>query len=162
MKHWRFLLLTPLVAATHQLGQAAAFRAVDNHGGPVEILPFFGLVEVWNPGISFGMFKGLAYSQWVLSFIAIGITMFLLRWLSRTEHGLTATALGLVIGGAVGNTIDRLRFGAVADYLDFHVYGRHWPAFNATDVAIVIGIGLLMLREFGMSNKFGERRNKPM
>jgi signal peptidase II len=162
MKRWRYLILAPMILIAHQLARLAAFRAVNDHGGPIAVLPFFNLVEVWNPGISFGMFNGLVYAQWLLSALAIAITLILLRWLSRAENKITAMALSFVIGGAVGNTIDRLRFGAVADYLDFHIYGKHWPAFNVTDMAIVVGVGLLMLREFAVPKRGRETRSKPM
>ena len=90
------------------------------------------------------MFNNLVYGQWLLSVLAIVITLFLLHWLWRTTDRLTAAAIALIIGGAVGNTVDRLRYGAVADYLDFHAFGYHWPAFNLTDSAIFVGIVLLV------------------
>lgn len=147
MKRWPYLLLVLLIVASHQLAQTLVFRAVNEQGQRIEVLPFFNLVEVWNRGISFGIFNQLAYGQWLLSGMAIAISLILLRWLWRTDNRLTAAALGLIIGGAVGNTIDRLRFGAVADYIDFHAYGQHWPAFNFTDTAIFIGVCLLVLKE---------------
>ena len=148
MKHWRYLFLPVLVILLHQLAQTWVYGLIEAHDGHIEVLPFFSLVEVWNHGVSFGMFNKLAYGKWLLSGMAIIITLILLRWLSRTDDRLTAAALGLIIGGAVGNTIDRLRFGAVADYLDFHAFGYHWPAFNVTDMAICIGVGILVLLSF--------------
>jgi signal peptidase II len=138
-----YFLISAAVILGHQIAQSLVFPAVAEHGGPLALLPFFNLVEVWNPGISFGMFRELTHGQWLLSGMAIVITVILLRWLWRTDDRLTATALCLVIGGAIGNIIDRLRYGSVADYLDFHLGGYHWPAFNVTDMAIVIGVGLL-------------------
>jgi signal peptidase II len=76
---------------------------------------------------------------------ALLISGALVVWLARETRMLTRLALGLVLGGAVGNAIDRLRFGAVVDFLDFHALGYHWPAFNVADSAIVIGAGLLVL-----------------
>lgn len=131
----------------HQLAQTWVYGLIEARNGQITVLPFFNLVEVWNPGVSFGMFKHLAYGQWLLSALAIGITVILLRCLWRTQQRLTAAAYGLIIGGAVGNTIDRIRFGAVADYLDFYAFGYHWPAFNVTDSAICIGVVLLLLKE---------------
>jgi signal peptidase II len=66
-------------------------------------------------------------------------------WSSRQRHGLTRLASALVVGGAIGNVVDRLRFGAVMDFLDFHWQGYHWPAFNIADAAITIGVALLLL-----------------
>ena len=146
MKHWRYLFFSVLVILLHQLAQTWVYSLIEARGGHIAILPFFNLVEVWNKGISFGMFNRLAYGQWLLSGMAMIITLIMLRWLHRTDDRLTAAALGLIIGGAIGNTIDRIRFGAVADYLDLYAYGYHWPAFNMTDTAIFIGVGILVLR----------------
>lgn len=152
-KRLGYTLIAIAVILGHQLVRILVFPAVEKHGEPLAVLPFFNLVEVWNPGISFGMFRELVHGQWLLSASAIGITLFLLRWLWRTDDRLTAAALCLIIGGAVGNTIDRLRYGAVADYLDFHAFGYHWPAFNVTDMAIVVGVGMLLLAETGIMQK---------
>lgn len=145
MKLGRYLSIPAFVILFHQLAQTWVYSLIEAHGGHIAVLPFFNLVEVWNPGVSFGMFKQLAHGQWLLSALAIGITVILLRCLWSTRDSLTAAALGLIIGGAIGNTIDRIRFGAVADYLDFHAYGQHWPAFNFTDSAVCIGVFLLVL-----------------
>jgi len=111
-----------------------------------EILPFFNLVLVWNKGVSFGMFADAqSWMPWALTALALGITAFLAHWLRRAESVLIALALGLVIGGALGNVIDRVRFGAVLDFLDFHAYGFHWPAFNVADSSIFIGVVLLLI-----------------
>lgn len=109
----------------------------------VEILPFFNLTMVWNEGVSFGMFQGSAV--WILIGIALAITALFSVWLTRATGWLQALSLAMVIGGAVGNVIDRLRFGAVADFFDFHVMGWHYPAFNVADCAIVVGIALLVI-----------------
>jgi signal peptidase II len=148
MKRWRYLSLSALVILLHQLAQTWVYGLIEAHGGHIEVLPFFSLVEVWNHGVSFGMFNKLVYGQWLLSGMAIIITLILLRWVSRADDRLTIIALCLVIGGAIGNVIDRVRFGAVADYLDVHAFGYHWPAFNMTDAAICIGVGLLVLPSF--------------
>ncbi|WGF87111.1 signal peptidase II [Marinivivus vitaminiproducens] len=110
---------------------------------PVALAPFANLVVVWNEGVSFGMLGDAG--PLVLIGLAGVITALLVVWLSRTSELFLASALGLVIGGAVGNVIDRLRFGAVLDFLDLHVAGYHWPAFNVADSAICIGAGLLLL-----------------
>ena len=86
--------------------------------------------------------------RWALSGLAIAISVGLVFWLRRAETTLLATSLGIVIGGAIGNVIDRLRFGAVVDFLDLYVPGTdwpHWPAFNVADSAIVVGVGLIIL-----------------
>jgi signal peptidase II len=117
-------------------------------GGPraIEVLPFFNLVTVWNYGISFGLFNtGSAGGSVVFVGLALAIVVALLVWLRSVTAPLIAVALGLVIGGAIGNVIDRLRFGAVFDFLDFHVAGWHWPAFNVADSAICVGVFLLCI-----------------
>jgi len=113
---------------------------------PLNVAPFFNLVMVWNRGMSFGMFPADSPSQTALLIgIAVVIVAVLLQWLKKTDTRRVAGALGLVIGGAVGNVADRLRFGAVADFFDVHVGIYHWPAFNVADSAICIGVLILCL-----------------
>lgn len=111
----------------------------------IEVTPFFNLVMVWNTGITFGMFGNAAWGRWAFAGLALAIIGVLLSWLWRASYRSTALALGLVIGGAIGNVIDRIRWGAVADFLDFHLAGWHWPAFNLADSAIVVGVAILLL-----------------
>ncbi len=106
----------------------------------IEVTPFFNLVLVWNRGISFGLFNNSsAWNAVILSAVALAITVALIVWLWRVSQPLLAAAIGLIIGGAVGNIIDRVRFGAVCDFLDVHAFGYHWPAFNVADAAITVG-----------------------
>lgn len=104
--------------------------------------PFgFDLTMVWNRGVTFGLLAGDSpWSQAALGAMALLIAGFLLRWMARAENRTTALALGAVVGGAVGNVIDRVRFGAVADFLDAHAWGWHWYVFNVADAAIVLGV----------------------
>jgi lipoprotein signal peptidase len=104
--------------------------------------PFgFDLTMVWNRGVTFGLLAGDSpWSQAALGALALLIAGFLLRWMARAENRATALALGAVVGGAVGNVIDRVRFGAVADFLDAHAWGWHWYVFNVADAAIVLGV----------------------
>ncbi|MBX9594091.1 MAG: signal peptidase II [Roseomonas sp.] len=108
--------------------------------------PFgFDLTMVWNRGVTFGMFAGDGlWTQVALGVMALAIAAFLLRWMARAENRLTALALGAVVGGAIGNVIDRARFGAVADFADAHAWGWHWYVFNVADAAIVIGVCCLL------------------
>lgn len=111
----------------------------------IEVTGFFNFVMVWNRGVSFGLFSNDSpLGPWILSGVAVAISAALLIWMRRAETRLLAISLGCVIGGAIGNVIDRIRFGAVADFLDFHVAGYHWPAFNIADASIVIGVGLIL------------------
>jgi signal peptidase II len=112
----------------------------------IEIFPFFNLVMGWNYGVSFGMLNSAPeISTWLLPCVVTVIITGLLIWLFRIESLRQAIGLGFIIGGAIGNLIDRLHFGAVADFLDFHIWGYHWPAFNIADSAITIGALTLVL-----------------
>jgi signal peptidase II len=117
--------------------------------GPVRVLPFVDFILTRNTGISYGLFQTQgALGQWLLlAFKALAVAL-LWVWLARSQTRLTALSLGLIIGGAVGNAIDRLAYGWVADFVFFHVSGANWHfnwyVFNLADVAIVAGvIGLL-------------------
>jgi signal peptidase II len=111
-----------------------------------EVLPFINLVAVWNYGVSFGMFNnGSAAASWIFIVVALAIVAILAVWLYRAARSVPACALGLVVGGAFGNVIDRVRFGAVFDFLDVHAAGWHWPAFNVADSAISVGVAVLFI-----------------
>ena len=111
----------------------------------VEVLPFFNLVTVWNYGVSFGMLTNDSQiGPWLFVAVALAIVAALFTWLRRAATRMVAIALGMVIGGAIGNVVDRLTYGAVFDFLDFHAFGWHWPAFNLADSGISIGVILLL------------------
>jgi len=130
------------------------------HRGPVEVLPFFRLQLVWNPGVSFGLFRADEHlARLALTGFAAVVVALLAVWAWRQTRRLPALALGLIIGGAAGNNfIDRLRFGAVVDFLDFSPLFP-W-VFNVADSAISIGVALLLLDTFLDRDKSpaGERR----
>lgn len=112
----------------------------------IEVLPFFDLVMAWNRGVSFGL--GNNAGEWnalILSALALVICVALSVWLVKAETIPMRVALGGIIGGALGNVVDRARFGAVADFLDVHVAGYHWPAFNLADSAITVGAVFLVV-----------------
>ena len=116
---------------------------------PVRVLPFFQLNMVWNEGVSFGLLRSdSSAGRWVLVLFAFIVVAALAVWARKVTRPLTATALGLVIGGAIGNNlIDRVRFGAVADFLDFHALYFPW-VFNLADSAISVGVLLLLMDSF--------------
>ena len=118
--------------------------------GPVRLLPVLDLVMVWNRGVTFGLLNGLgAWSRIALVIVALAIVTALAIWLRRTESRWTAVALGAIAGGAVGNVIDRLRFGAVVDFIHAHIGDWSWYVFNVGDAAIVCGvIALLVISQF--------------
>ena len=117
--------------------------------GRVALTPFLDLVLAWNTGISYGLFRQEGpFGQWVLLALKTVAVALLLIWLARSSSRLTALSLGLIIGGAIGNGIDRLAHGAVADFVLFHLttadFSFKWYVFNLADAAIVAGVvGLL-------------------
>jgi len=114
-----------------------------------ELTSFFNLVLTHNRGVSFGMFStGTDTGKWVLIGVALIITGFLIRWLFQSNSLFNVIALGLIIGGAMGNVIDRFLVGAVVDFLDFLDFGHHWPAFNVADAAIFVGAISLVFESF--------------
>jgi signal peptidase II len=111
-----------------------------------EILPFLNLVVVWNHGISFGLFniaEGLV--RWLFVALGASVIVGLAAWLTRIEDRLIGFALGLAIGGAAGNLADRVRFGAVFDFIDVHVLGWHFWIFNLADAGISLGALALLV-----------------
>ena len=138
----------PVAAAIIAFDQATKFWIVLDIMSPpriIEVSSFFNIVMVWNRGASFGLFSSM--SPWTPVFlctIAVVISIALAVWMYRASSPWLAIALGMVIGGALGNAIDRVIYGAVADFLDFHAYGYHWPAFNVADMAIFVGVVMLL------------------
>jgi signal peptidase II len=125
---------------------------------------FFDLVLTCNRGMSFGLFNaGPGLSVPLFSIAAVVIVAVLLFWLSRVSSDLLSSAIGLIIGGAIGNVIDRLRFGGVIDFLYFHLGSWYWPAFNIADSAICAGVfvmlfeGLLARRQGLEAKQEGDR-----
>lgn len=119
-------------------------------GIPVDVVPgFFSFTLVMNPGLAFGMLASTPTAwRWVVSLLSIGALGMLAVLAARllpTGGRPTALALGMIFGGAAGNLLDRARFGAVIDFLDFYWRGYHWPAFNIADSAISVGVTLLAL-----------------
>jgi signal peptidase II len=124
----------------------------------IEVTSFFNLVQVWNRGVSFGMMNSLEYGKILIIVLNLIITTILLVWLFRNTHKYLMVAISLVVGGALGNLIDRIQNNAVADFLDFHMLGYHWPAFNAADSFVFIGVAMLLLESFFIKNK-NEKKN---
>ncbi|NQW02372.1 MAG: signal peptidase II [Rhodospirillales bacterium] len=125
------------------LDQASKWWIVEKVMNPpqvIEVTSFFNLVLTHNRGVSFGMFAaGSDLERWILVGVALVISAVLVRWLWQTETKTGIIALGLIIGGAIGNVIDRVLIGAVVDFLDVHAFGQHWPAFNIADSSIFVG-----------------------
>ena len=110
----------------------------------IAINPFLNLVLVWNKGISFGLFNGKLSSYSVFLYLSLALTVILLLLLAKAEELLPRIAFSLMIGGAIGNIIDRIKFKAVADFIELHIANLYWPAFNAADAFICIGALILI------------------
>lgn len=145
----RGLGLALLVILLDQWSKYAIFQLLDNQPQPfITVTPFFNLVKVYNFGVSFGMLNDLLHGRFILSLIGIGITAGLCVWLYQVTKMHLCLALGLIIGGAIGNIIDRIRIGAVADFLDFYIGTYHWPAFNVADMAVCVGVFIIFIDSF--------------
>tara|TARA_B100000029_G_C17440267_1_gene911220 strand:- start:594 stop:1064 length:471 start_codon:yes stop_codon:yes gene_type:complete len=135
-----------LVLILDQLSKLIAYDALWNPLRRVELLSFLDLVPVENSGISFGLFQGDDKTGvWLITGVALAVSAGLGIWLIRVDRRWPTFALSLIIGGALGNVIDRLRLGWVIDFIDFHVNTWHWPAFNIADTVIVIGVAMLLI-----------------
>ena len=150
--------LVVLTLLADQVSKELLLRFLLKAGAIVPVLDgFFRLVIVWNTGVSFGILGGdRSLPPWTLSAVAVAVCVGLFAWLRRTDRPFTGWGIGLVMGGAIGNVIDRARWGAVFDFADFHVREWHWPAFNVADSAIVVGVGLLLL-----DSLIGEKKPAP-
>jgi signal peptidase II len=112
----------------------------------VPVTAFLNLVMQWNKGVTFGLLNnGQSGMSYIFIGAAIIILVLLLNWLVHATSMVAGSGISLVMGGALGNLTDRVNHGAVLDFLDFHVFGYHWYAFNIADAAIVCGVGLLLL-----------------
>jgi len=139
----------PLAVVALILDQITKWIARDNLWHPkirVEVVSFLDFVPVENRGVSFGLFQSEGSTGvWLISIFAIIVAAGLSIWMYSVRRRWPALALGLVIGGAIGNVIDRLHLSWVVDFIDFHISTWHWPAFNIADAAIVIGVGMLLI-----------------
>ena len=115
-------------------------------GEPHALLPFLDIRLLWNPGISYGLFDtGGATGQWLLFVFGSLITLGFIWALGTASTRMTSMAYGLIIGGAIGNLVDRLLHGAVVDFISFHAAGYYWYVFNIADIWITFGVGLLII-----------------
>jgi len=120
----------------------------------IVLTPYFDLVMAWNRGISYGLLRQDSDAgRWVLVVVTLAVVLALAYWLAQLQDRLPALSLGLIIGGAMGNAIDRIRFGAVADFFSFHIGSFYWYIFNLADVAIVAGVAGLLYDSLMASHK---------
>ncbi|MCX7156128.1 MAG: signal peptidase II [Rhodocyclales bacterium] len=145
----RWLALTAIVLILDQISKTWVLESF-RHMERLSVTSFFNLVLVFNPGASFSFLADAGgWQKWFFVTLALGISLWLLSMLRKhAQERLLPAALSLILGGAIGNVIDRLRFDAVVDFLDFHLAGYHWPAFNVADSAITVGVVLMLWHQF--------------
>ena len=142
---YRMCGLAAVAVLLDQVSKLLVFRVLMEHETERVILPVFSLVKRYNTGISFSFLAtDHASGPWIFAALATIIALGLLIWLSQTAERLPAAGLALVVGGAIGNVIDRVREGAVMDFLLFHWKDLAWPAFNLADSFITVGVALLI------------------
>lgn len=143
---WLSLLIVILDQATKWLAEALLLPFQ-----PVPLMPLLNFTLMYNEGAAFSFLANAGgWQRWLFAGFALVMTLALTLWLLRLDKGerATAAALSLVIGGAIGNLIDRVQSGRVVDFIDFYVGTWHWPAFNVADSAISIGIVFLLVTSF--------------
>jgi len=150
------LLLAVLVLFLDQVSKLAIVEWVMQPPRTVAVTGFLALVLVWNRGMSFGLFNtGDPAVPYVLAALSIAVAIGLIWWLARARRWLVVVGLGLVLGGALGNLIDRLAYGAVVDFVLLHAGSWSWPAFNVADSAISLGVVALL-----WDSLFGARESR--
>ncbi|MDP1772930.1 MAG: signal peptidase II [Methylobacter sp.] len=150
MLKWLWLsLLAVILDQASKLAIAGSMHLYQS----IEIMPFFKLTYVHNPGAAFSFLSEAGgWQRWFFAGLALAISAVIAVWLTRLKkhETLLAVALALVLGGAVGNLIDRLAYGYVIDFLDVYYDTWHWPAFNIADSAITLGVMLMLAESFGL------------
>ncbi len=141
-------LICALTIILDQLTKYIAVLNLSEHQF-VPVMPFFNLFLTHNKGVSFSFLSlDNAYGPYLLSLLSLVICGGIIYWITRESDKFMKACLALVLGGALGNVIDRVRIGSVIDFLDFYYHSYHWPAFNIADTAICCGAGLLFLNLF--------------
>jgi len=150
----RWYALAGLVVVLDQISKWVVLENI-SFGETIYVAPFWNWVLAFNPGAAFSLLADQpGWQRWFFTVLALAISgwiAFMLR--QHPQQKLLSLALTLVMGGALGNVIDRVRFGAVVDFVQWHVAGYYWPAFNIADSAITIGAVLLVIEQFTATNK---------
>jgi len=147
---WRWLWLSALVVALDQISK----QWIEEHFVLYEQYPltgFFNLTLAYNKGAAFSFLADAGgWQRWFFAVLALSICTYLVFWLNKLEKHrvMLPLAIALIIGGAIGNLVDRLVYGHVIDFLDFYVNNWHWPAFNLADSAITLGVMLFLVDSF--------------
>lgn len=140
------LLYALIVFLADQISKAFVLEYFSSHSSPVSVTSFFNFVLAWNRGVSFSMLHSDHPAMpWILVSVSLLICGMVLHWMSMEKEQFTINCFALIVGGALGNVADRIRFKAVVDFLDFHIGSHHWPAFNVADSAICVGAGVILV-----------------
>lgn len=143
----RWLWLSAVVIMLDQATKYLAGSLLD-YGVPVPVLPFFNLTLAHNPGAAFSFLAGASgWQRWFFIGIALVVSVFIVGWVKRLSprENWLAAALALILGGAIGNVIDRVMYGYVVDFIDLYYGAWHWPAFNIADSAITVGVAIMLI-----------------
>ncbi|MCF3931887.1 signal peptidase II [Acuticoccus sp. M5D2P5] len=139
------IILAVTILLLDQATKLFVLHRLDLSQGPINVLPVMDLTLVWNRGISYGLLQSEGLGRWLLvAFTAVAVVA-LSVWLWRTQRPLVQIAVGLIIGGAIGNLIDRVAYGAVVDFVHLYYAGFSWYVFNVADAAIVVGVVVLLI-----------------
>jgi signal peptidase II len=146
------LLIATLVFAFDQLSKWWVLKVVNlDERDPIQITPFLDLAMAWNTGVSYGLLS--TQMQGLLVVLSLAITAMLVVWLAKTDNAVAGASYGLLIGGALGNALDRILHGAVADFVHLHWGTWSWYIFNVADIAIVAGVALLLYEALFVKQK---------
>ena len=152
------LIAAALVLAADQISKFYMADTVLDGYSEIILAPFFSLVRAWNTGVSFSLFNDWGtLGVYILSGFAAAVVLLLLWFMYKEKSRLGQIAFGFIVGGAIGNIADRVMYGAVFDFLDFHIGEHHWPAFNVADTFICTGAVLIFISEF-LKNRKKEKK----
>ncbi len=146
------LIAILIMASSDQMSKLYINSLIDERKS-IEVSSFIKLVKVWNTGISFGMFSTLPYSDFFFSISSILIISILIYLINKSNDKLTYFSFSLMVGGAIGNVADRIYWGAVYDFIYFHIGNWYWPAFNLADIYIACGTFILLYKWY-IHNRF--------
>ena len=145
--HWLSVFLVVVMVVLDQYTKYLASAHL-TYGNPVYVMPFLDWTLLHNPGAAFSFLSNQGgWQRWFFTVIAVVVSVMLIVWIARLEASklLETTALALVLGGALGNLIDRVQLGYVVDFISLHYQSYYWPAFNIADSAICVGVGMLIV-----------------
>ena len=147
-KYSKLLIISAVIVALDQITKTIILNSLELYHS-IKVIPgFFNITHIHNPGGAFGFLANQSHTVRIIVFLFISILAlgFIFHFYRKTPetHKMLATAFALIFGGAIGNLIDRVRFGTVVDFLDVYIKNLHWPAFNIADSAITIGMGIFV------------------